>query len=742
MSMSGGADTVLLRTAVDPSGATAGLEKLAKSVKSTGDAAEKAFSGQATAGLGKFGGAVDSLKGKFGGLTEKLKEPALAKGVLQGVGFGAGAIAFGGITKAIESGAEMLGDFVKAGAQAEATDAKLTTSLKANVPNWQAHNDEIESAARAAEKLGFEDDNLKDSLAAMVLHTHDVTKALQVERVAMDLARFKHIDLEAASTALGKAYDGNTTALKKMGIEVPKGVKGLEAIGAVQKAVAGQAEAFANTYEGQQEALSASIEAVKEKLGTALLPAFKTIIAFITDYVVPGIQNLIDGIGNLGTAFDNLHRFIDPTYAHLEDLRLSLVQEAQQYGYTADDIQAYIDVQKAAIVARAAAAVQIAQANHDNAATVAAMQAEQDALKDDVTLRRNAIDMLQQDRIEQNRLTQQQMVATAQTQQQTKALAEYTDGVDRHTTASEGLITQTQRQSEAWQRQQRVLSENGDGWNHLAFEQKKAAAALGQYGEIVTTTLPAATKAVDKATTRMAFDFASLIPKVKRDAASIGTAFPNGIKAGLEANVRAVALASQNLHYAIKHPLAILNAKGGFGWLVGQATSKGLLDGLNSNQAEVVAAAEAKRQAIVDALSEMPSYAWGSKIGQDYIQGLEDAGLIRHPNGWGVKWDPTNPFYQYPTGGGGHTRGSGGNGGHNQNIGTGSMPPLRMGLPRNGMAWQSGGGTINHTGTVTHVVRVDGTNLSPAAAREIGRGIGESRTFINGFRQAFGGVSR
>ena len=47
-----------------------------------------------------------------------------------------------------------------------------------------------------------------------------------------------------------------------------------------------------NTLAGQQERLSAKIENVKSKIGTALLPVVTKIVAFLSDKFIPGVQRL------------------------------------------------------------------------------------------------------------------------------------------------------------------------------------------------------------------------------------------------------------------------------------------------------------------------------------------------------------------------------------------------------------------------------------------------------------------
>ncbi len=199
---------------------------------------------------------------------------------------------------------------------------------------------------------------------------------------------------------------------------------------------------------------------------------------------------------------------------------------------------------------------------------------------------------------------------------------------------------------------------------------------------------------------------------VEQQAEGIGKAFSGGIEAGLKANVNAVAAAALALQYAVKHPLAILNGKGGFGWLTGKLQSDGLQRGLNSKKPEVRAAAEAEAALIRNALAGMPTFVWGSKAAADYLAGLRSQGLMRSPYGWGPAF-VGNPFGQYPTGGGG-----GGGGGHTPSSGGGHHG---SGNNRNASLAPMGGETHIH-------VHIDGREVADVVNRRLGLGWASSGT--------------
>jgi hypothetical protein len=194
------------------------------------------------------------------------------KGELLGMlGIGAG---IGIATVAIGKIVDVMGDAVHAALEEEKSIAKLDAALRANVEGWDGNTDAIEKTLKARMRLGFADDEQRESLALIVGATKDYTKALKIQRVAMDLARLKNISLQAASEALIKVEGGQFRILKTLGIQLPKNATETEALAAVQKLATGQAEAFANTSEGKVLASQVRVGEALETLGGRIMPLF------------------------------------------------------------------------------------------------------------------------------------------------------------------------------------------------------------------------------------------------------------------------------------------------------------------------------------------------------------------------------------------------------------------------------------------------------------------------------------
>lgn len=218
---------------------------------------------------------VRSLRGEMTKLGTRAGGPM--GGVIGGFsamnGAALGAVAgFGALVGVGNLAGDMLTGFIKAGMEGEAVEARLTQSLNNNVQGWERYTQAMDDATDAAVKLGFQDDEQQDSLAQLVAQTKSVTDAIKIQRVAMDLARMKSMSLKDASALLGKAWLGNTTALRRMGVQIDSSADGMDALNAVSRIAAGQAETFSKTFAGATSRLGAEVARLQQEIGMDLLP--------------------------------------------------------------------------------------------------------------------------------------------------------------------------------------------------------------------------------------------------------------------------------------------------------------------------------------------------------------------------------------------------------------------------------------------------------------------------------------
>jgi hypothetical protein len=295
-----------------------------------------------------FSGRIKSLKadlGKGGGISGAL---------LGGVGLGAGLGAFSAISSGVGMVTDALADSVKKAIEEQAGMERLGAALKANIPAWNGNTDAIEKVIAEREKLAFSDGDQRDSLALLVGITHDATKALDLQRQAMDLARLRGISLSDASTILGKVYSGNTAILKRYGIQVKKGSTATQALAQVQKQSAGQADAYANTAQGSFESLQIAIDDAEESIGQKLLPTIKNLAEFTRDTVVPAVLAVVDAFGELGRAVDDYSKIQQTRMTDFDRTLLQGMADANEWlrmqdtlakvlGETADEFNAELN---------------------------------------------------------------------------------------------------------------------------------------------------------------------------------------------------------------------------------------------------------------------------------------------------------------------------------------------------------------------------------------------------------------
>lgn len=210
-----------------------------------------------------------------------------------GIAFAAAAAAAGAY--AIKLGV----DGVKAAIEDEAAQEKLSTTLRnvtgatdAQIAATQAYIDKTQLA------YGVTDDQLRPSLERLTRATKDVEKAQSLQTIALDVAAGSGKSLEAVSNAISKAYEGNNTALGKLGIGIDsaqlKTMSFDEVTAALSKTFEGQASVQAETFAGKLDRMKIGFDEAKESLGKALMPILESAMDTILHEVIPAFQAFID----------------------------------------------------------------------------------------------------------------------------------------------------------------------------------------------------------------------------------------------------------------------------------------------------------------------------------------------------------------------------------------------------------------------------------------------------------------
>ena len=217
-----------------------------------------------------------------------------------------GAAAFLAVGAAAGAMAIKIGiDAVKAAVEDEKAQKSLAVTLrnttKATDAQVAAVEDYIDKTARA---VGVADDQLRPSLDRLLRSTQDITKAQKLQTLALDIAAGTGKDLATVTEALGKAYDGNLGALKRIGVPLDENIIKTKDFDAATKALsetfAGQAAAAAETFAGRMARIKIGIDEAKEQLGQALLPLLERFAKFATEQLAPALQGLVDGLTRQG----------------------------------------------------------------------------------------------------------------------------------------------------------------------------------------------------------------------------------------------------------------------------------------------------------------------------------------------------------------------------------------------------------------------------------------------------------
>ena len=199
----------------------------------------------------------------------------------------------------------------KAAISDEQSTKLLERQLRATLGPNQALADSVADFVDQTQlATGVADDELRPALAGLVRYTKDASKAQDLLTLSLDISQATGKDLAAVSTALGRAFDGNFTALKKLGIPLDENIIKTKDFDAAQKALssqfAGASAANALTFAGRIQILKVRFDEMVEAIGYKVLPFFGKLL----DYVDRLVK--IMGQSGLGAVLNDLmFKFIE-----------------------------------------------------------------------------------------------------------------------------------------------------------------------------------------------------------------------------------------------------------------------------------------------------------------------------------------------------------------------------------------------------------------------------------------------
>ena len=202
---------------------------------------------------------------------------------------------------AVAYGTKLAIDGVKAAIEDEQAQLRLANALKsatgATEGQIQATEDMILKTSLAT---GVADDQLRPALQRLAVSTKDTEEAQKLLSLALDISKGSGKDLETVANALGKAHDGQSTALGRLGLGLSAAELKTMSFTEVQQKLSdlygGAASANAETFQGKIDRLKVGFDEAKESLGVALLPQVEKFITFLNDTGIPTLNAFIAGL--------------------------------------------------------------------------------------------------------------------------------------------------------------------------------------------------------------------------------------------------------------------------------------------------------------------------------------------------------------------------------------------------------------------------------------------------------------
>ena len=202
---------------------------------------------------------------------------------------------------AVAYGTKLAVDGVKAAIEAEQAQLRLAAALRSATGATDAQIKATEDMIlKTSLATGVADDKLRPAMQRLAVSTKDTEEAQKLLNLALDIAKGRGLDLETVANALGRAQDGNTTALGRLGLGLSKAELATLTFTEVQAKLSdlygGAAAANAETFQGKIDRLKVGFDEAKESLGVALLPQVEKFIGFLNTTGIPALNGFIAGL--------------------------------------------------------------------------------------------------------------------------------------------------------------------------------------------------------------------------------------------------------------------------------------------------------------------------------------------------------------------------------------------------------------------------------------------------------------
>jgi len=195
--------------------------------------------------------------------------------------------------------------FAVSAVKAAAEDEKARKSLEQTIrSSTKATEDQIASIDKYITKQSIAtattDDVLRPAFARLIRSTNDVAKAQDLLSLSQEIATATGKPLEVVANALGKSFDGQNTALGKLGLGIDAATLKTMSHEQIMQQLRGTYKGFieneATNAEFKMRQLEIAFSETKEQIGMALLPIMKQFADYLLATVVPNVQALAAGL--------------------------------------------------------------------------------------------------------------------------------------------------------------------------------------------------------------------------------------------------------------------------------------------------------------------------------------------------------------------------------------------------------------------------------------------------------------
>ena len=202
---------------------------------------------------------------------------------------------------AVAYGTKLAIDGVKAAIEDEQAQLRLAAALRSATGATDAQIKATEDMIlKTSLATGVADDQLRPALQRLAVSTKDTQEAQNLLNLALDISKGRGLELETVANALGRAQDGNTTALGRLGLGLSKAELSTLSFTEVQAKLSdlygGSAAANAETFQGKMDRLKVAFDEAKESLGVLLLPQVEKFTNYLLSTGIPTLEGFIAGL--------------------------------------------------------------------------------------------------------------------------------------------------------------------------------------------------------------------------------------------------------------------------------------------------------------------------------------------------------------------------------------------------------------------------------------------------------------